>query len=126
MNLMLDTFALIELFKGDAKGKKVKKLLQKKNDIYISVLSIFELGTVLEKQIGQKRVEEYLRSIQTYYHIVDLDSEIASSAIELRRNFNLPAVDCLIYSSARLTKAKVVSGCKHFKSISNQKDVIIV
>jgi len=126
MNLMLDTYALIELFRGSDKGQLVKTLIENEKEIYVSVLSLYEIGTVLEREIGRKRSREYLSSIETHYMIVDLCQDIALNAVRIRSNFKLPAVDCLIYSSARLNNAKVVSGCKHFKLISDQKDVIII
>jgi predicted nucleic acid-binding protein len=126
MSLMLDTYAIIELFRGGKKGTEVKKLLETDDDIFMSVLSIYETGTVLEREIGKKRTKKYLRSIQTHYSIIDLNKEIALSAVRLRRDFKLPSVDCLIFASSRSVKANLITGCNHFKEISKQKDIIII
>jgi predicted nucleic acid-binding protein len=126
MSLVLDTYAILELFQGSEKGKKVKKLLEKEEEVYLSVLSIYELGTVLEREIGRKKSQEYLRSVETYYTILDVTYEVAKKAVEVRRNFKLPAIDCLIYASAFINESKVVSGCKHFREISHQKNVIVI
>jgi len=126
MSLMLDTYAIIELFRGSDKGTKVKKLLGADDDISMSVLSLYETGTVLERDIGIKGTKKYLRSIQTYYDIIDIDKEIALSAVKLRRDFKLPSIDCLIYASSRSINAKLITGCNHFKEISKQKDIIII
>jgi len=126
MNLMLDTYAIIELFRGSEKGNLVKTLLEDEKEVYVSALSLYETGTVLEREIGRKKSQEYLSSIETHFMIVDINQDIALNAVRIRSIFKLPAIDCLIYSSARIKNAKVVSGCKHFKLISDQKDVIIV
>ena len=126
MSLMLDTYAIIELFRGSEKGTEVKKLLESDDDISMSVLSLYETGTVLERDIGTKRTKKYLRSIQTHYDIIDIDKEIALSAVKLRRDFKLPSIDCLIYVSSRSIKANLIIGCNHFKEISDQKDIIII
>ena len=63
MSLMLDTYAIIELFRGSEKGTEVKNLLEANDDIFMSVLSLYETGTVLEREIGIKRSKKYLRSI---------------------------------------------------------------
>lgn len=123
---MLDTYAIIELFRGSEKGDHVKTLLEDETEVYVSVLSLYETGTVLEHEIGRKKSQEYLSSIETHFKIVELDQVIALNAVRIRSLFKLPAIDCLIYSSARIKNAKIVSGCKHFKIISEQKDVIIV
>jgi len=126
MSLMLDTYAIIELFRGGEKGTKVKNLLEKDVDVSISVLSLYETGTVLEREIGRKRTKNYLRSIQTYYNVIDINSEIALMAIDIRRNFKLPSIDCLIYATSRSLKSKLITGCKHFKEILKQKDILII
>jgi predicted nucleic acid-binding protein len=126
MNLMLDTYAIIELFRGSEKGVEVKNFLEKDNYVSISVLSLYETGTVLEREIGKKRTKKYLRSIQTYYNIIDVNKEITLMAVELRRNFKLPSIDCLIYATSRSIKSKLITGCKHFKEISKQRDILII
>ena len=126
MSLMLDTYAIIELFRGGEKGTKVKNLQLKDNDVSISVLSLYETSTVLEREIGRTRTKEYLRSIQTYYNIIEINKEIALTAVDLRRNFKLPSIDCLIYATSRSIRSKLITGCKHFKEIAKQKDIIII
>jgi predicted nucleic acid-binding protein len=126
MSLVLDTFALFQLFSGSEKGEKVKKILIKETDVYVSVLSLYELGTAITKQFNRKKAEEYLRAIRVHYKILDVNERTAIKAIELHRKYNMPAIDCLIYSTAILNNAKVVSGCRHFKNISGQRNVIVV
>ena len=126
MTLVLDTFALVELFEGSEKGKLVKKLIEKDNDVYISVLTIYELGTYLEREIGKKGSDPYIRSISTHYKMINIDEDISFIAIGLKPKTKLPAIDCLIYASAKSVNAKVVSGCKHFKNIETNKNVVIV
>ncbi len=126
MSLVLDTYALIELFEGSEKGKKVKELIEKDEDVFISVLTIYELGTYLEREIGKEKADPYLRSISTHFNMIDIDEHVSFMAIDLKPKTSLPAIDCLIYASARSVNAKVISGCKHFKKIDHNMDVIIV
>ena len=126
MSLVLDTFALFQLFTGGEKGEKVKKILRKETKVFVSVLSLYEVGTAITKQISRKKAEEYLRAIRVYYRILDVNEEIAMKAIELKRKHDMPANDCLIYATAIMNNAKIVSGCRHFKSISGQRNVIVV
>ena len=124
--MLLDTYALVELFEGTKKGEVVKKFLKRESKVYLSVLSIYELGTHLEREIGIDAAQEYIRSVQIHYDIIDVNQSITLHAVEIRRENKLPVVDCLIYATARSTKSRVVSGCKHFKSIRKSKDVIIL
>ncbi len=126
MSLVLDTFALFQLFVGGEKGDKVKKILKKDTNVYISALSFYEIGTAITKQINRKKAEEYLRSIRVYYKILDVNEKVALKAIELHRRYKLPAIDCMVYATAIINNAKVVSGCRHFKGISSPRNVIVV
>jgi predicted nucleic acid-binding protein len=116
---------VIEFFKGSEKGKAVKKLLEKE-EIYISVLSLYEVGYRIAEDYSKAESEDYLGSLITHYKVVEIDKEIARKAIELRKKFKLPTIDCLIYASAKLNGAKVVSSCKRFKGLAKEEDVIII
>ena len=126
MTLLLDTYAVVELFLGSDKGQMVKEMLAEDPDVMISALTIYETGVFLERRIGKERTREYLISMEDHWEVIDVGPKVAYGAVELKRNFKLPAIDCMIYSSARLNEAKVVSGCRHFRSISDQSDVIIL
>ena len=126
--ILLDTFALVELFDGTKKGEKVKQLIQEAgpDNVCISALSLFETGYTIERRAGWERAQEYVWSIQDFYRVIDIDRRNCLAAIGLKRHFKLPALDCLIYSTARSVNAKIVSGCKHFKAIADQDDVILL
>ena len=126
MTLLIDSYALIELFKGTEKGADVKKLLEKDKNILVSVLSLYEVGFRIEHDSSRGTAQDYLKSLKTYYTIIPVTEDIAQKAVEMRAKFKLPAIDSLIYATAKLNHAKVVSGCSHFKAISKEADVIII
>ncbi len=125
--ILFDSFALIEHLKGSERGMTVQELIGSRgNEIYISVLSLYEVGTVIEREHGKKKRDEIHRSLTTHFHIEDITERISVRAIKLKRIHKLPTVDYLIYASAKILGASIVSGCKHFKSISGESDVIII
>jgi predicted nucleic acid-binding protein len=126
MKLLLDSFALIEFFKGSALGDQVKKYIEKSEEVMITVLSLYEVGYRIEQDYSKRHAENYLKSLKIHYKIIDVNEETATKAVELKKEFKLPAIDCLIYAAAKINNAKVVSGCLHFKRLSKQKDVIIL
>lgn len=126
-NYLLDSFAIIELLEGSEAGKKVRNVIQEnEGHIFISTLSVYEVGTVVERNQGRDTMSEIIRSLSTYFQVVDVTLDVSQQAVDLKRSFKLPTVDCLIYASAKETGATVVSGCKHFRGISGQKDVMIL
>ncbi|ODS42197.1 MAG: hypothetical protein MSIBF_02345 [Candidatus Altiarchaeales archaeon IMC4] len=126
MNLLLDSFALIEFFKGTEKGRVIKDMIESADKILISVLCIYETHYVIEGKCSKADADKYIESLEAVYDIRDIDQSMVMKALELRRKFRLPTVDCLIYATARLNNASVVSGCPHFKKIDGEKDVIVV
>ena len=126
--ILLDTYALIEMFDGTKKGEKVKQLIQEAgpDGVCVSALSLFETGYIIERRVGWERAQEFVWSIQNFYHVIELERRNCLAAIGLKRHFKLPALDCLIYSTARSKNVKIVTGCKHFKAIADQPDVIIL
>ncbi len=126
MALMIDSHAVIELFRGTPRGEKVRSLMLDDPDVYISAISLYETGTFLERLVGLEQACDYVRSIITHFNVVDLTEEHALAGTELRRQFTLPTSDSLIYASARDKGAKVVSGCAHFRELSGQVDIISV
>ncbi len=124
--MLLDSYAIMELFRGTKKGEKVRDLLEEEKEVYISTLTIYEVGAALQRELGKKKAHEYVNSIKTHYQVVEVSEEVALEAVELRGRFKLPAMDCLIYASARQKGARIVSGCKHFREIKDEKDVVIV
>lgn len=126
MKLLLDSFALIEFFRGTALGEQIKEYIEKSEEVIITVLNLYEVGYRIEQDYSKRHAENYLRSLKTHYKIIDIDEETAAKAVELKKEFKLPALDCLIYAAAKINNAKVVSGCSHFKKLSKQKDVIVL
>lgn len=124
---LLDSFAIIELLEGSESGQRVLELIEDNtNEIVLSALSVYEVGTVLERDHGKDRMMEVIRSLTVNFPVLEITSEIALLAIHLKRDHKLPTVDCLIYATARESGAVVVSGCKHFRGITDEPDVLIV
>jgi len=127
MNYLIDSYAIIELVKGTNAGKVVRDLIEDPSaKLYISALSIYEVGTVLIRRYDQQMMQEVVRSLRNSYEIISVSSSISLQAIELKRSFRLPTVDCLIYATAKDLEATIVSGCKHFREIGNESDVLII
>ena len=125
MKVLPDTFAFIEFFNGTEKGKVIRKYLQK-DEVLLSSICIYEILYIIGKNYSKKKANEYYRSLKTHYEIVPVDENIATTAVDIKRKYNMPLADCLIYASAKENQAKVISGCKHFKKLKKERDVIIV
>ncbi len=119
MNILLDSFAWIELFSGSARGRKVVDLINKENKIYTTVLNLYEVYYKTLERYSESKADEYNNYIKENAEIISIDKEIVKEAAKLKIKTKLPAIDALVYAAAKKTDAKVVSGCPHFKKISN-------
>ena len=125
MRILPDSYALIEFFKGSKKGEQVRKHLRK-GEVILSPICIYEILYNIGKYHSKKMAEEFHRSLRTHYEIVPVDEDIAVLAAEIRRKYKMPMADCLIYATAKAHKARLISGCSHFKGLKKERDLIII
>ena len=125
MKILLDSYALFEYYKGSDKGAEVRKLM-KKNKVLVSSICLYELLNTITIRYSKKEALDQYRSLTTHYKVVSIDDKVALSAYNIKRKHDMPMGDCLIYASAKGCGAKVVSGCKHFRKLKKERDVIII
>ncbi len=125
MRILPDSNALMEVFKGTEKGKAVGKHL-KKAEIVVSSICIYEILHVIGKRYSKRDAENFHRSISMRYRIFPVDERVAVLAAEIRRKNDMPMADCLIYATAKANNAKVISGCRHFRALRKERDVVVV
>ena len=116
-NLLLDTFAWVEFFRGTKKGEVVKKLLEEKS-CFTSAISIAELSEWIErKELDRKKT---LQTVKRYSGIISADLETLELSgilkVEKRKKEKgIGLVDCIILATAMRYNLKVVTGDPHFK-----------
>ncbi|MBI4360947.1 PIN domain-containing protein [Candidatus Micrarchaeota archaeon] len=112
MSLTFDTYAWMVYFLGEDQGKKVKRILEREPLVYTSALSLMEFKAKYLKQglEYQSRLEFIKRRSQ----IIDVTSDIALNAAELKHRKKLHASDAIIYATAKYTQSKLLTGDAHF------------
>jgi len=68
-------------------------------------------------KIKESKIEKFLKFIKTRSLLIDLNEEICNNAVEMSLRYNLHTIDSLIYCSAILNNATLVSGDKHFEGL---------
>lgn len=101
--MLIDTSAWVEYFKGTAKGEKVKKFIQTKEQLFINPLTIAELTQWADKNLLDTK------SILTIVYDTSEILELSSDLLEIsgkRYNLLRPVkqrigmIDVIIYVSA--------------------------
>lgn len=115
---VLDSYAWVEYFIGADKGVKARGIIESKNQIHTSVITIAEVCGKMKKQ--NLDYEEAYKKMISLSLIEPLDAELAKNAgvlrTETRKNIeNFGMADAIILLTARALGAKLVTGDYHLK-----------
>ncbi len=125
MNLVVDSFAWMELFKGGTRGEKVANLLKThKKHIYTTTANLYEIYYRLTQQAGVDKREEALTFIKNITTPIDVDEDLAFRAGEIRLIEGFSAIDAFTLAAARRISGKVLTGDQDFKDMTS--DTIMI
>lgn len=113
----MDSWAWIEFFKGTRIGKKIKNMLIEDNVILTSSINIAEVYKFALRTEGLMKAETYLKIIMDSSFIIFASTQIAVESAKINHKLKIGLGDSLIYSTALLNKAKLVTGDQHFKGL---------
>ena len=121
MNLVLDSFAWMEFFKGTTRGRKVLELLGcADNRFYTTTGNYYEIYYRLTQECGKIKMEEALAYIRHNTTLLDITEELARMAGEIRLKEGLSAIDAFTLAAARANNAKVVTGDRDFSRFKEE------
>lgn len=117
LTVLVDTFAWVEYFRGTQRGKAVKELVDGPEPLLVSPINLAEMYVKEQKEMGEARAKERVKFIVERCEIVPIGDELAISAAKekIARGFGL--ADAIIYATASLKEAKIMTGDKHFKGL---------
>lgn len=117
--ILIDSSAWLSYFL--AENDLSKKFIEDGNHLLMtSVLSIFEIRRkMLIKNAKESKIEEFLKFIKTRSVLIELNEIICNTAANISFKRNLHTVDSLIYCSAVLNNATLISGDRHFEGLEN-------
>ena len=119
--IVIDTFAWVEYFLGSPDGDKVKNLIEGKDAVTPTIV-IAELSAKYLKE--GKDFNNKLKFIKFNTNVAVLNDTIAELSgkikIEQRKNKkDFGIVDSIVYATALILNANVITGDPHFKDMEN-------
>ena len=128
MRIVVDSYAWIELFIGSRKGSKAREILTEANEVYTPDFVLAEIARKYFREgADQQTILERLRKISESSDVTPISVESALESAkcyfelkEKSRKVGIPApslFDAMVLATARVLKAKVVTGDKHFKNL---------
>ena len=121
MKVIFDTYAWIEYFLGSSKGKKVSNIFES-NEIITPIIVLVELSCKSAKENWD--FKKYLEFIKANSLVLNIREKTLIDTgklyVQMRskiRDFGL--VDTIILAMAKVEKAKILTGDKHFETLDN-------
>lgn len=117
--ILLDSSAWLSYFL--AENDLSRRFIEEEDHLLMtSVLSIFEIKRkMLLKRAKEAKVEEFIKFVKTRSLLIDVNEKICNNAVDLSLKHNLHTMDSLIYCSAILNNATLISGDAHFSGLEH-------
>lgn len=101
---------------------KHKELIEKEDKLLLAVISLIEIKKKLSKlKIPPKEIQNKIEYIKKQSIIIGLDIKIAEKASELVIEKELPIADSIVYASALINNAVLLTLDNDFRSLKNVK-----
>jgi predicted nucleic acid-binding protein len=125
---VVDAWAWVEYLIGSEFGKKLKEVLDEtqRSEVYTCAIT---LGEVISKVAREERdVEVAYTMLLSNSQIIDINEELSKHAgllhCEMRKTVkDFGLADAYVLATARMLKAKVLTGDAHFKSV---KEAVLI
>lgn len=113
---LVDTSAWIEWLIGSPTGELVARHLPEQSGWLVPTMVQLELAKWLAREVGEDKADQVIAFTQLC-HIVTLDTEIALAAADACRTHKLATADAIVFSTARLRNADLVTCDAHFDGL---------
>jgi predicted nucleic acid-binding protein len=124
MKYVIDSYAWIEYFIGSRIGETVKSLIENSEEKITPTICLAEVYAKTLKVENQELAEKQKTFIKEKSALALLDESIAveSAKLNVRMKKEIDGwglADSIVYATAMVKKAEVVTGDEHFKKLKN-------
>lgn len=114
--VLVDTSAWIEWLTGSATGEKLNSQMPEQSDWLVPTMVQLELAKWLTREMGEDKADQVIAFTQVC-QVIPLDTEIALAAAEACRTHKLATADAIIFATARLRDANLLTCDAHFEGL---------
>jgi len=101
-------------------NRSFKEVFESDEPIFLSVLSLFEIKKILEKQgVDSEKIAKGVAFIKKRSFLVNVDANLSEFAADISIQHKLPALDALIYASALKNNAVLITLDNDFRGLKN-------
>jgi len=124
MKYVIDSYAWIEYFMGTQAGEKAKPIIESQEEKITPTICLAEVYAKTLKVESQELAEKQRVFIKEKSALATLDEPTAVESAKVQTKMKKEVdgwglVDSIVYATALLKKAEVVTGDEHFKKLKN-------
>ena len=124
MRYVIDSYAWIEYFMGTKAGENAKAIIENSEEKITPTICLGEVYAKALKVESQELAEKQKTFVKEKSALVYLDESIAveSAKVQVRMKKEIDGwglADSIVYATAIVKKAEVVTGDEHFKKLKN-------
>ena len=117
MKRVVDTSAWIEWLRKSATGEKVSVELPSPENWLVPTIVQLELAKWCQRELSEDVANEII-AFSTECVVVDLDTRLALNAAELATRHKLAMADAIVYATALVHDADVLTCDAHFEGLA--------
>ena len=114
--ILVDTSAWIEWLIGTSTGERVAEHLPEQAVWLVPTMVQLELAKWLTREVGEDKADQVIAFTQVC-QVVPLDTETALAAAEACSDHKLATADAIMFATARLKGANLLTCDKHFEGL---------
>jgi predicted nucleic acid-binding protein len=124
MKYVIDSYAWIEYFMGTEAGEKAKPIIESSEEKITPTICLAEVYAKTLKVENEELAEKQRAFIKEKSALAMLDEPIAVESAKVQTKMKKEVdewglADSIVYATALLKKAEVVTGDEHFKKLKN-------
>jgi predicted nucleic acid-binding protein len=113
---LIDTSVWVEWLIDSSLGKAVADELPAREQWLVPTIVQLELAKWLTRNVGEDKSDQVIAFTETC-SVVDLDTTIALSAADLCARHKLATADAIVYATARIHGADLLTCDRHFEGL---------
>jgi len=114
--IVLDSCGWIDIFTAGPRVKQIRKWVDEADVVLVPAVVIYEVYKIIRRQRTQVEALAAVAKLREY-QVVPIDERLAVEAADLSLQYDLPMADALIYATARLHSATLITADAHFEDM---------
>ena len=125
MKVVIDSSVWLEYLTHGQRLKKIEQFFKPPNKIIIPVIVIYEIYKKIKSERGESEAVFVIAQMERLaVKIFEIDQPTAIKAADISVHYKIPMADSLIYTSALLEDAVVVTTDMHFNELPSARCIV--